>query len=621
MKKFLPLLIVSILMIGGCGTLVTATEKTLEKTQTISFSALQISEQNTYATVSFSNSNTFVKSTGFPLLPAYRETYVFPFGTKINDVSVSFSNQQTYQITKDITPSPIAQTQVAGKPIYQKNTDTKQIIGMYPEQQFISTVTAGIQGTEHVFFLNVLYYPVRYDSQQHQIIFSEKATTTISYTLPENTVFTADEYNLVIIAPESFSSTLQPLVDHKNSHGIQTLLKTTESIYSEYTGVDQPEQIKYFIKDAIETMGVDYVLLVGGQQGQKRSWYVPVRYANLDDDSNFEASYISDLYYADIYDGTGNFSSWDPNGNGIFAEWIGFTKEVLDLVPDVYLGRLPCRSVRDVGVLVDKIIAYETGTAGQTWFNDMVVVGGDSAPGDPYYEGEAENQQALDYMTGFTGVKRWTSDGSLTGQDSVIQAISGGCGFLFFDGHGNPSVWSTHPPNNGSVWIQGLINTDMRKLSNGEKLPVAVVGGCHNAQFNVSLMRILEGIKSEGLKYFQRTFYYKDWVPECWAWKMVQVKQGGAIAIMGFTALDWFATGDGNSDGIPDCTQFFSGYANTHFFKNYGVNGKTILGQAHTQTLIDFIADNPPMGEKLDCKTVQEFVLLGDPTLQIGGYP
>jgi hypothetical protein len=46
----------------------------------------------------------------------------------------------------------------------------------------------------------------------------------------------------------------------------------------------------------------------------------------------------------------------------------------------------------------------------------------------------------------------------------------------------------------------------------------------------------------------------------------------------------------------------------------------TILGQAHTQALIDYLNAFPPMLDKLDCKTVQEFVLLGDPSLQIGGY-
>ena len=78
-------------------------------------------------------------------------------------------------------------------------------------------------------------------------------------------------------------------MDHKNAHDMQTLLKTTEDIYAEYTGVDNPEKIKYFIKDAIEEWGVTYVLLVGGlksplwarprddpNQGT-RDWHVPVR--------------------------------------------------------------------------------------------------------------------------------------------------------------------------------------------------------------------------------------------------------------------------------------------------------------------------------------------------------
>ena len=69
---------------------------------------------------------------------------------------------------------------------------------------------------------------------------------------------------MVIIAPNTFSQDLQRLVDHKNNVGMKSYLKTTEEIYSQYTGADTPEQIKYFIKDAIETQGITYVMLVGG---------------------------------------------------------------------------------------------------------------------------------------------------------------------------------------------------------------------------------------------------------------------------------------------------------------------------------------------------------------------
>ena len=90
-----------------------------------------------------------------------------------------------------------------------------------------------------------------------------------------------------------FSEDLQPLIDHKDSYGIETVLKTAEDISSEYTGVDEPEKIKFFIKDAIEDWGIKYVLLVGGLKsyiwGNPREhynygvkdWLVPVRYNNI----------------------------------------------------------------------------------------------------------------------------------------------------------------------------------------------------------------------------------------------------------------------------------------------------------------------------------------------------
>jgi hypothetical protein len=240
-------------------------------------------------------------------------------------------------------------------------------------------------------------------------------------------------------------------------------------------------------------------------------------------------------------------------------------------------------------------------------------------------EGEEENKLALSYMNGFEGTKLWTSDGSLTGPQDVVNAVSQGCGFLFFDGHGNPTIWSTHPPKNESVWINGLELKDMDQLTNSGKLPVCVCGGCHNAEFNTSVLNIIKGVLQDGFHYFAWSgtygkFWLKEWVPACWAWKLMTVKNGGSIATMAYTGLDWFAEGDYNNDTIPDCVQYLSGYTNTQFFKNYGVNGMKNLSQAHTQALIDYLTVFPPMNDKLDCKTVQEFVLLGDPSLRIGGY-
>ncbi len=627
MKKIVPFIILGVLLLSGLGAALrpNTEHKLIKKTETISFSPPAIQTKDDYTLVTIKNANSWLRSPGAPMLPASVSTYIFPFGTKIKNIDVTFSEPQQYALEKQIQPTPQPISQPSGTTITYN--EKQKIVSTYPETLFDYHLGAGISNEQHVIFLNIRCYPVQYKPQERCILYRNSAHISISYELPATQPTPTEDFKLVILTPKKFSRLLQPLVDHKISNGITTKLVTRDevcdSVYFPAQGRDCAEEMKYFIKNAFDQWGTKYVLLVGGRHGGvlNEKWWIPVRYTNLDDGVEWEGGYLSDLYFADIYDAHGNFSSWDPNNNSIFAEWNSKGKDVFDMYPDLYVGRLACKNTNEVKTLVNKIITYETTTAGQTWFKKIVVVGGDSAPmaNAPFYEVEEENKKAIEYLTGFEPVKCWTSDGSFTGPTDVINAISGGSGFLFFDGHGNPMSWSTHPPNNESIWINGLQVKDMKSLKNGQQLPVCVCGGCHNGEFNVSLLNILKGIIKEKFKYFQWTFYLGEWTPECWAWKLMSVKNGGSIATMAYTGLDWFAEGDANNDSIPDCCQFLSGYTNTQFFKNYGVNNTTILGQAHTQALIDYLNMFPPMEDKLDCKTVQEFVLLGDPSLQIGG--
>jgi hypothetical protein len=187
---------------------------------------------------------------------------------------------------------------------------------------------------------------------------------------------------------------------------IKTILKTTKDIYNEYDGVDKPEQIKYFIKDAIETWGIKYVLIVGGldslilgiprddeNQGTK-DWEVPVRYNNIHDNPKYplgnktayDPGVLCDHYYADIYKEGGDFDDWDPNEDGIICSWgkDGCVNDTghevtyqIDWDPDVSVGRLACRNIFEVRNMVDKIIKYETNAHGQDWFNRVLTISGD----------------------------------------------------------------------------------------------------------------------------------------------------------------------------------------------------------------------------------------------------
>ncbi len=421
-------------------------------------------------------------------------------------------------------------------------------------------------------------------------------------------------YSLLIIAPKKFVTTLQPLVTHKNNVGISTKLVTLTELYDQMDehGRDEAEKIKYFIKTAIEEWSIKYVLLVGNFR------LMPVRYCyNADVNSGFnEPFFISELYYADIYDSEGNFSSWDTNSNGIYGEWFGNVSEDsdIDLYPDVYVGRLACRNKIEVKIMVNKIITYEKNTYGKEWFNKIVVVAGDTYPEsiNPNWtgnEGEENTLRVLENMTGFEPVKLWTSDGSFTGTRDVLSAINKGAGFLYFDGHANPFRWSTHPPNDKETWIEGLSVLSMSRLRNRNMLPVCVVGGCHNLQFDVHLGKLRED-----------PFYYFTWISECWGWKLTRKIGGGSIATIGCTGLGMTKEDKESFSGAGD-------YLEPTFFYEYGTNGTHILGEAWGKTISDYLNEYPIDWETpaawdyaIDAKTVQQWALLGDPSLKIGGY-
>jgi len=432
---------------------------------------------------------------------------------------------------------------------------------------------------------------------------------------------------MVIITPEIFEAQLEPLVEHKNAMGIDTTIKTVEDIYSEYSGRDDPEDIKLFIKDAIEDWGVEYVLLFGGRKGQSFDWYIPERRSNNNDGE--EAGYSSDLYYADIYKMEGNetvFEDWDSNENDVFAEWNGFDKDVMDFYPDVAVGRIPCRYSSQVDTAINKIITYET-TADDSWFKKAFVISGDTSPPARgsvilgIYEGEISTDVTVDWLEGigFDVEKLWTSLGTFTGPKDVINAINAGSGFIHFAGHGNPAYWGNFLPDaeTEDEMIDGLLLRHMGQLRNGEKLPVVVVGGCHNAQFNTTVSNIIAGIIKYGIMgyFFQEPykFFYMEWVPECWGSWFLLKKGGGSIGTIGNAGLGY--------GYVNYPLEGLGGWINPQFFDAYANQSKDILGEAHSQAITDYIdIVGRVNSDNIDRKTIEQWVLLGDPSLKLGGY-
>jgi hypothetical protein len=425
-------------------------------------------------------------------------------------------------------------------------------------------------------------------------------------------------YDLLIIAPEEFSKNLMPLVDHKNKHEVKTILVTTEEVYQQifWEGKDSAEKVKLFIKKAKEEWNIQYVLLVGGRKDQRKeeTWWVPVRYSYINRPYIYEnggilpqGNFLTDLYFADLYNSEGNFSSWDDNDNGIFGEW-GLNEsaaDIPDLNPDVFVGRLPCRNKFDVRLVVRKIIRYETGNFDDSWFKKMAVVAGDTYPiKTDYIDGENYTQQALDIMADFEPVKVWASLGNLH-WTNIVRAFNKGCGFIFFSTHGNTKGVGTHPPYD-EEWIGKFTLKHLLFLRNRKQLPVCIAGsGCFVNCFNVSL---------------GYSHYTYPPITRCWGWSLVRKPSGGSICVIGSTALSYES---------PDIDSIRGGceWLDIHFFEQYQKSKNHTLGECWGNTIKAFFQnftinwnDTNVSGDALIVKNGQQWLLIGDPSLKIGGY-
>lgn len=626
-NKIFPVAVVTLFLLSGMtamGFPQTNDNKLQDTIETISIktSAPIIIDGDEYLTLELEEETSLLLETGKPIIPVISRTCTFPYGTQINEINV-ISHMEEYKLTQKIMPSPrpvilsypypegYIPEAVPDPSIYDHSNP-------YPAQPYAINTGVGLQDNERVLFVTIHCY-AQYIPTQDIINIPSQIEIEIIHEPPSDPMKTPDTYDMLIITDEKFASHLQPLVDHKNNIGIKTIIKTTQEIYPDYNGRDDPEDIKLCIKDAIEEWGITYVLLAGGRKGQTLEWYVPERRSNNADPSGRdvgEGGYSTDLYYADIYDKNGEFDDWDSNRNGIIGEFdedMPDKRDNIDFYPDVYLGRLPFRYTWEVDTVVDKIIRYEN-TADDSWFKKAFFFGGDTSPpardtsgviDEGIYEGELTCDVAAGYMTGFDVEKFYTSTGTFSSYMDVVNAFNTGTGFINFEGHGSPTVWGNFHPDGQTEedFTLGFTVYDIWKYNNGYRLPVVMVGGCHNAQFNITMQNF---IRYEGEKPVE------SMPTDGCSWMLLE-EGGGAIASIG-------NSGYGRGYVNQYTLQGLGGWKDPRFFHAYNIQNKHILGQAHSQALIDYINIIGGMdSDQADRKEVEEWILLGDPSLVIGG--
>lgn len=558
-----------------------------------------------YTTLSLDDQHSWVFQPGHPKVPMITKTFVLPFGSTIQSVEYIPSAPSEIIVQKPLIPvpepTPVSHNQQ--EPLYIMDETVYGQSSCYPESNYEISLGTGIQDGKHVSFATVRWYPIRYLPREKKIISTSEANIKFSYKVPVEKTQTKDMYDLLVIAPNEYQYDLQPLITHKNNHDVQTVFTSVETILDQSQGRDEPEKVKYYIYEAAENWGISYVLLVGNvDKTPMRKSAIRVYH-----DDNI----LTDLYYADIYDATGGFSSWDTNNNNRFSEynWDDGLIDEVDAYPDLYVGRLPCNNIKEVKIMVNKIITYETQTYGSEWFNRLLLLAGDTFPNHGVIEGELVTGIIADHMQqyGFEPVKLWTSLGTF--RPLIInKEIKKGAGFISYSGHGYEQGFGTSPPNVEqrieyfSPYLYGLFNDD--------KLPVIFFDACSTTKLDFTVEDLHEWYPKPLVKLFTITSqvsYQMDALYPCFTWEILKKVTGGGIAAVGATRVAFTGVDE-------DGAQWGAGFLNTHFFQAYEP-GKNI-GELMNQAQIDYINS---VGK--ECISLEEFMLVGDPSLHLGGYP
>lgn len=562
-----------------------------------------ISYQDSFSTIHIKEADSYYSLPGHPSLPVIKETHILPYKTTVNSITFIENVKEKIIINKPLQPTeqPQPTSYQNSNVIYEPNEKIYSKDVLFPPKQYDVQIGTGLYEEQLVQFITITYYPVQYNPQQNTIYWTKQSWINITYEEPANPVPLINEYDLAIIAPQQFQSIIQDLVNHKNSNGINTIYKSTEEIYSEYQGRDAAEQIKYYIYEMVESFGIKNVLLIGNVD------LTPMRRADIK--VYHDTDILTDLYYADVLDALGQFSDWDSNNNDRFSEYnwdVGCIDQV-DAYPDIHVGRLPCKNIEEVETVINKIITYETKSAHEPWYNRMLLLAGDTFPNHGVIEGELVTSIIGEHMEqeGFELIKLWTSKNTFKPMN-INKEINKGAGFISYSGHGYEQGFGTSPPNEDkrveyySPYLYGMFN--------GDKLPVIFFDACSTTKLDFTVEDLLEWYPQpipifltliEGEPYKMDSYY------PCFSWELVKKQNGGGIATIGATRVAFTGVGQ-------DGAHWGAGLLNTRFFEHY-TDGKS-LGELFTSCQIDYLN---MVGKEFI--TLEEFNLIGDPSLSLGG--
>jgi hypothetical protein len=263
----------------------------------------------------------------------------------------------------------------------------------------------------------------------------------------------------VMVVHDDFLEHALPLAEHRRNQGLQVEIVPISEIYDQFShGLFTPQAIRDFLAYAYRNWDPSpvYVLLIGDG-----SW----DYKNiLGLGQNFIPPIMTQT------------DSWGETPcDNLYACVSGD-----DLIPDLFIGRLPVRTNQELDAIVAKIISTESQPELGDWRRRLLFICGSGDYG-PIFRSQSESLIGKHVTPDFLVSRVYAhssnpgSDPYFGGTQDLIDALDQGVALANYIGHGGGGIWSD----------AGLMRLeDVARLRNGPRWPMVASMTCFTAAFD-----------------------------------------------------------------------------------------------------------------------------------------
>ncbi len=301
----------------------------------------------------------------------------------------------------------------------------------------------------------------------------------------------------VILTSDALAPGFQKLADFKRSLGLPAQVVSVDWLAKSpaYPGADLPAKIYQLLKDLRLNWRTRWVLLGGDidvvPPQRIRAWH-----------GEHGGNQLScDVYYADIlpkeYEDADAVERYDWTGD----RWVGdATTGSFDLVPELYVGRIPVETPKELDAYLEKYFEYCFPTSKDpAWLSRALVVGANQFK---------DNQERVSGLFKELGGAGYSTELLIEKAPDPIAAISTELdkGYAFFDFlcHGCPShFWAK---DDRTSW--GVVQ--LKNAKNEGRYPIVFANSCDTAEFDK---------------------------PNCLAVQFLTQPKSGAVAYLGYTQV------------------------------------------------------------------------------------